>query len=120
MQTLRVNNIPPNLNKYRNMHYQELDRQKKEWADVVFWLVKEQKLKPFTRPIKQTYEFWFKTTNEHDPDNAACCAKFLNDGLVAAGILKNDNFDHIVEFTVKQGGVDKKPYILITMEEVEE
>jgi hypothetical protein len=118
IQTLRVNNMPPNLNEYRNLHFRTLDKQKKEWEQIVGWLVKEQKIKPFSKPIKQTYRFWFKTKNEHDPDNYACCAKFINDGLVSAGIFPRDNFDHIPSFTVEQGGFDKQPYILIEMEEV--
>lgn len=118
IQTLKVHNMPPNLNKYRNMHYRELDKQKKEWETVVYWLVKEQKIKPFTKPIRQVYEFYFKDRREHDPDNYACCAKFINDGLVNAGILSRDNFDHIEEFTVRQGGISKQPYILVRMEEV--
>lgn len=118
IQTLIVNNMPPNLNEYRNLHYRELDKQKKEWATIIGWLVKEQKLKPVSGPIQQTYRFWFKDKREHDPDNYACCAKFINDGLVAAGILPRDNFDHIPKFSVEQGGISKKPYIEIEMEEL--
>jgi hypothetical protein len=116
-QILKVNNIPPNLNIYRNMHHYALDKAKKEWEQIVGWLVKEQRIKPVSH-IRQTYEFWFKDKREHDPDNYACCAKFINDGLVSAGVLPRDNFDHIKEFTVRQGGVSKQPYILVHMEEL--
>lgn len=117
-QTLRVNNIPPNLNIYRNMHHYALDKEKKEWETTVGWLVKEQKIKPHQKPIRQVYEFYFKDKREHDPDNYACCAKFINDGLVSAGVLARDNFAHINEFTVRQGGISKQPYILVHLEEV--
>lgn len=116
-QTLRINNMPPNLNVYRNMHFRELDKQKKEWESIVGWIVKEQKIQPVER-IRQTYEFWFKTKIEHDPDNFACCAKFINDGLVKAGILPRDNFNHIESLTIKQGGFSKNPYILVHLEPV--
>ena len=116
-QVLRVDNMPPNLNVYRNMHYRALDKEKKEWERVVGWLVKEQQIKPVGK-IRQTYEFWFKDRREHDPDNYACCAKFINDGLVSAGVLQRDNFDHIETLTVKQGGISKQPYILVHMEEI--
>lgn len=118
-QTIRINNMPPNLNKYRNMHHYQLDKAKKEWAQIIGWIVKEQKIKPMER-IHQTYEFWFKDKREHDPDNYACCAKFINDGLVDAGILPRDNFDHIPTLTVKQGGISKQPYILVHMVSAEE
>jgi hypothetical protein len=117
-QQIIVNNMPPNLNEYRNMHYRELDKQKKEWEKIVYWIVKEQKIKPVSGPIRLTYRFWFKDRREHDPDNYACCAKFLNDGLVSAGILQRDNFDHIPQFRVEQGGINKQPYIMIELEEI--
>lgn len=117
-QILRVDGMPPNLNVYRNLHYFELNKQKKHWSDVVAALVKEQDIKPMKR-IHQRYEFWFRDKREHDPDNYSCCAKFLQDGLVDAGILPRDNFDVIKSFTVNQGGISKRPYILIHMEEVE-
>lgn len=116
-QVIRINNMPPNLNVYRNMHHHALDKEKKEWAMIVKMIVSEQKIKPVTK-IHQRYEFWFRDKREHDPDNYACCAKFINDGLVDAGILPRDNFDHIVTFTVSQGGVSKQPYILVHMEEI--
>jgi glucan biosynthesis protein len=116
-QTLKVNNMPPSLTKYRNMHYQVINNQKQEWESIIGWLVKEQKIQPMQQ-IKMTYEFYFRNRTEHDPDNYACCAKFINDGLVKAVVLPRDNFVHIKEFTVKQGGVCKQPYILIHMEEV--
>jgi hypothetical protein len=116
-QILKVDGMPPSLTKYRNMHYQELNNIKKSWEEDVKLLVLEQKIKPMQR-IDMTYEFYFLSNVEHDPDNYACCAKFINDGLVNAGILPRDNFKHIREFKVRQGGVSKKPYILITMEEV--
>jgi hypothetical protein len=99
------------------MHYYELDKAKKEWEKIVYALVKEQEIKPVTK-INQTYEFYFKDAREHDPDNYACCAKFINDGLVSAGVIPRDNFDHIKRFSVEQGGICRKPYILVHMEEI--
>ena len=117
MQTLRVDNMPPNLNVYRNMHYRDLNKQKKQWEAIVRVLVRTQKIQPMSK-IRQRYEFWFKDAREHDPDNYACCAKFINDGLVSAGILPRDNFNHIPSLTVEQGGISKQPYILVHMEEI--
>lgn len=115
-QVIRVENMPPNLNVYRNMHYYELNKEKKLWSQIVKAIVREQKIQPMER-IHQVYEFFFRDKKEHDPDNYSTCAKFLNDGLVDAGILPRDNFDHIVTFMVKQGGISKQPYILIHMED---
>lgn len=117
MQTIQIDGMPPNLNKYRNLHFHVLDKEKKQWAKVIAALVQEQQIQPMAK-IHMRYEFWFKDKREHDPDNYACCAKFINDGLVDCGVLPRDNFDHIVSLTVCQGGISKRPYILIHMEDV--
>jgi hypothetical protein len=119
IQILKVDGMPPNLNKYRNLHFHVLDKEKKRWAAIVKQLVQEQQIHPMKKII-QRYEFWFKTRIEHDPDNFSCCAKFINDGLVDCGVLPRDNFDHIVSLTVCQGGFSKQPHILIHMIEVSE
>ena len=116
-QTLKIVDMPPNLNEYRNMHYRKLDKLKKEWAVKVRAQALIQGIQPVDI-IHQTYEFYFKDRREHDPDNYACCAKFINDGLVACGILPRDNFNVIKEFIVKQGGICPEPYILIHLQEV--
>lgn len=117
MQTIHIDGMPPNLNVFRNMHYREKNKQKKRWAGIVQQLVIEQQIQPMSK-IHMRYEFWFKDKREHDPDNYACCAKFINDGLVDCGVLLRDNFDHIKSLTVCQGGINKRPYILIHMDEV--
>jgi hypothetical protein len=117
MQTIHIDGMPPNLNKYRNMHYHVLDKEKKRWAAIIKAIVHEQQIEPMKR-IHMRYEFWFKTKVEHDPDNYACCAKFINDGLVDCGFLPRDNFDHIVSLTICQGGISKHPHILIFMDEI--
>jgi len=87
------------------------------WANVVAISVKEQSIQPVTR-ISQIYEFYFQTKVRHDPDNYAACAKWINDGLVHAGILPDDNFDYIESLTIKQGGFCKKPYVLVHLLDV--
>lgn len=119
IQTMKVDSMPPNLNVYRNMNHYKLNAEKKDWEFMIKRLVKEQNITP-VKKIRQTYEFWFKDKREHDPDNYACCAKFINDGLVSAGVLQRDNFDHIESLTVRQGGISKSPYILIHLHELEE
>lgn len=118
MQTLRVNNLPPTLNEIRRLHFQQVAREKKEWKHIVGWLVKEQKIKPVSGPVIVTYEFYFKDSRKHDPDNYSASAKFLQDGLVESGILSDDSFGPVVELRLKQGGIDKQPYILVKLEEV--
>ena len=118
MQTLRINGIPMSLNVYRNAHYYQLNAQKEIWEKAVQVAVHTQQIKPMERG-KVTFEFWFKDKRKHDPDNYSASAKFLLDGMVKAGILADDNFSIIEELSLKQGGIDKDPYILIHLEESE-
>jgi Holliday junction resolvase RusA-like endonuclease len=94
------------------MHFQNIAKEKLEWERIVGWCVKEQKIEPVEK-ANITYEFWFKDKKRRDPDNYAASAKMLQDGLVKAGILPDDNFNHVPELTIKQGGISKQPYILI-------
>ena len=116
-QTLRVEGIPPNLNEYRRIHFRTIAKKKIEWAQQIKQHLLEQGISPMNKII-QRYEFFFRDKRDHDPDNYSCCAKFINDSLVENGIIPNDNFDHIIHFTVSQGGFSKRPYILIHMTEV--
>lgn len=115
IQTLRIEGIPMNLNTYRNAHYHLLDKEKKLWEQAVMIAVKQQGIRPLER-CKVTMEFFFKDKRRHDPDNYACCAKFILDGMVKAEILTDDNFEVIEQLAVRQGGIDKKPHIMITIE----
>lgn len=115
IQTLRIEGIPMNLNTYRNAHFHLLNKEKHLWEQAVGVAVKQQGIQPLVR-CKVTMEFYFKDKRRHDPDNYACCAKFILDGMVKAGILTDDNFEVIEMLSVKQGGISKKPYLLIEIE----
>jgi crossover junction endodeoxyribonuclease RusA len=115
---LIIKGIPPNLNKWRNMHHFTEAKQKKEWEEVVLLETLAQKIKP-SKPIKKaitTYTYYFATKHRHDPSNYS--PKWLEDGLVKAGVLEDDSFDH-VELKIAFGGVDKhNPRVEITIEEI--
>lgn len=117
MQTLQVYGIPPSQNELKRMHYMKIHNEKMKWEFVVKALVKEQKIKPVEKVIV-TYEFWFKTNGRRDADNYAACAKMLQDGLVKAKILPDDNFSIVQELRIKHGGVSKSPYVLIHLDEI--
>ena len=116
-QTIKVNNIPPTQNELRRMHYRQITAEKKEWERIVGIIVKEQKIQPVDR-VNITYEFHFKDKKRRDPDNYAASAKMLQDGLVKAGVLVDDNFDYVQELRITKGETSNHPYILIKLEEV--
>jgi Holliday junction resolvase RusA-like endonuclease len=110
-------NIPPTQNELRRMHYQTIAKEKKSWERIIWAIVKEQKIQP-VNTVLVTYEFWFKDRRRRDADNYAASAKMLQDGLVKAGILPDDNFEYVKELRIKHGGVSDKPYILIHLDEI--
>lgn len=117
IQTLKVNNLPPTQNELRRMHFQTIAKEKSEWEKIIWFLTKEQKISPVQK-ANVTYEFFFKDEKRRDPDNYAASAKMIQDGLVKAGILPDDNFDYVPELRIKKGGISKQPYILVHLEEV--
>ena len=89
-----------NLNKYRNTHYQQLNKAKARFSEKVAPRVK--RLCPkLTRPIKITYVLHRTNKHVYDVGNVACIVdKFFTDCLPKAKVLKDDNFNYVpnVEF----------------------
>jgi len=42
---------------------------------------------------------WVEKDKRRDPGNVRCAEKFITDGLVTAGLLKNDGWNQIAGFT---------------------
>lgn len=117
-QEFKIFGIPMNLNEYRNAHFQVLNQQKKMWERLTIAESIAQKIQPVKR-CQLTIHYFFKDRRKHDPDNYAASLKFILDGLVKAKILPDDNFDVIDSITIRQGGIDKKPYLIIQMDEID-
>lgn len=94
---LRIEDIPPSNNKYmgrgsaytQRVEYQE---EKQKWE----WLVKAAIKKKPKEPIQKAkieITYYFATKHRRDPDNYS--GKFILDGLVRAGLIKDDSFDCI-------------------------
>lgn len=102
-QILIVDELPMNLNTYRNCHYYKSNNEKIKWEHKIREIVMEQDIKPMLT-ADATMVFYFKGKRRRDADNYAACAKFIFDGLVKCGILDDDSFDYIPSLTVKFGG----------------
>ena len=108
--------IPPSNNKYigRNQRW-EYQQEKKRWAQLIQFLCNPKPRKPIEKAIV-TLRYYFKTRTRHDPDNYA--GKMLLDGLVSAGIIRDDSFDCIT-LRLECGGCDKQnPRTEIIVEEI--
>jgi Holliday junction resolvase RusA-like endonuclease len=89
----------PDLNEYikieRSNRYAAANM-KKEYTELVAWECKAQKLK-FMESAYITFE-WMEENRRRNIDNIAYAKKFIIDGLVLAGILKNDGWGEVKGF----------------------
>lgn len=78
---------------------------KQKWKDFSIWVVKYygyENLKIDKCTI--TYKFYYGTKHRQDNDNRT--PKFVNDGFVEAGLLIDDDYDHLNPI-ILWGGYDK-------------
>ena len=94
---------PPSLNKYAGRtNVWEYREEKERWKSICIAYCRP---RPKTPPefAQVTLTFYFNNRIRHDADNYQ---KMILDGLVAAGVIKDDDFNHIQ--VLCKGGYDKK------------
>ncbi|MAG44527.1 hypothetical protein CL633_01425 [bacterium] len=87
---------------YKGTHWTYRHKIAEEAHQLVYWAVKQQHSKndfPYKKPVQIDYEIHYKAKRRRDVDNA--CVKILCDGLVLAGVLKDDSADFIPFITIK-------------------
>lgn len=115
---ITVDEIPPSNNRYlgkggqgRAFAYQA---EKKRWA----WMIRAaagRVDRPFQR-ARVVIKYYFPDRRRRDPDNYS--GKMILDGLVLAGVIEDDSFNHIV--LMLEADVDRKrPRTEIRVEEME-
>lgn len=70
---------------------------KKKNTELVEQEIMIQRLKPITEPV-DIHITWYVKNSRKDPDNVAFAKKFILDGLVKMGVLKNDTMKEIKSF----------------------
>lgn len=82
---------------------------KKEWTDLAATYFKKHTI--IDEPVFIQF-VWIEKNSRRDPDNIIFAKKFILDGMVAAGILPNDNqkwisgFDECWEINKQKPGVE--------------
>lgn len=99
-----IDDIPPSNNKFKGReNHWEYRGLKKQWEQLVLYKCRPKSKTPYENVIvKITY--YFPTRIRHDPDNYN--GVFILDGLVKAGILKDDSFNCIT--LLLEGDYDKQ------------
>jgi Holliday junction resolvase RusA-like endonuclease len=65
-------------------------KMKLEYTGLAKLYAQQAKLTPYTLPVRIGFT-WREPNDKRDPDNIIFAKKFVLDGLVAAGIIPNDN-----------------------------
>ena len=70
-------------------HYGQYSKMKKANTELVTWIAKK------TPKKKRVFLdiTWYCKNKKRDPDNIAAAVKFIWDGLVEAGVIKNDGWN---------------------------
>lgn len=95
------------LNIYRNLHFQVLNKVKKEVKRIV-WSQLAQVENDLGDQVKLTITLFQPDKKRRDLGNfCAVAQKFVDDALVEYGTLKDDDTNHLVQVTYKNGSIDK-------------
>ena len=89
------------LNTYINAertHRQAGAKIKKRETQMVEWVVRSLKKPHIDYPV-MIHNTWHTKDKKKDPDNVAFAKKFILDGMVKAGLLKNDGRKQIIGFS---------------------
>ncbi len=105
------------LNEYINLCRQnkyEAHEVKISETDRVVWECKAKRLLPFPGMVHISYAIYTKN-RKHDPDNMLLTIKFINDGLVRAGVIKNDTMNYVTikNISVQNDGNGARTEVLL-------
>jgi len=82
--------LPPTLNQFRNNHFYTNNRLKKEWRDLLWYLLPNV---PFTTPVFVSCTV--TSPRLRDADNNIIAVKYLLDTMVEKGLLLDDNPNYV-------------------------
>ena len=98
--------LPLNLNHYRNAHFHVLNSMKVQFKKAISSQLTFPKL---VEPVKISYVLYPPTRRELDISNVLCIVdKYFCDALVEAGLMEDDNFNHLPQVEFRFGAVDKE------------
>lgn len=110
----------PSLNEYidaeRTVKFKAA-AMKRKYTDLVADTAYD--LPAFKSPVFVTFN-WYERDKRRDPDNVAFAKKFIFDGLVKAGVIKNDTHRWILGFEDNFFIDPDRPRVMVTLETAEE
>lgn len=102
-----INEIPKSDNHFKGReNHWEYRSEKKRWNEMVHWICVTEKFKPIEGKAVVTIKYFWRTKARRDPDNYS--GKFIMDGIVSAGLIKDDSFQCIKLVLDAEFGADKE------------
>lgn len=86
--------------------------QKKKYTDLVAVEMMVQTELPHFEAISLDIT-WIETKKKRDPDNVFSAVKFLMDGIVAAGIIDDDDRDHVASIINRIAVSDSRGVVVL-------
>lgn len=121
VQTLIIKGSLPGRNEAENAartHWSVARKLKKDNTDLVMWECKAQKIKPLQGQARVEVTFYEKDL-KRDADNVIGGLKYILDGIVNAGVFKNDT-RKLVKLFIMPVELDRQnPRIEIKLSEVQ-
>ena len=102
----------PSLNEFYRMQPYQQGRVKRECDDRVARCAKAAGIVPYTRPVRYRCT-WVEENRRRDLDNVAFGKKFVQDGLVKAGVLANDTHHEIIGFEDAFAYDGRNPHVVV-------
>jgi Holliday junction resolvase RusA-like endonuclease len=111
----------PGLNEYstleRRNRYQAATMKKQAEAIVIAEAKRQLRGVKLTGPVDIDC-YWFERNRRRDKDNIAFAKKFIFDGLVNSGVLRDDGWDEINDIRDKFAVDPKRPRVEVVIREV--
>lgn len=98
----------PSINVWFVMQRPQMNALKQEWKEFTIWLMKDMKLDNMQiEYFDMECIVYMPTKRRIDPDNIT--PKFINDGLVESGFIKDDDGNHMKSLTLRTGYDKENP-----------
>lgn len=101
---------PISINKYQKQHWSKQAEEKEDLEHSVFYIAKQNRIESVSEyPITVKFIFVLCKKTRRDLDNMAVSCKYILDGLRKAGVILDDDINHINELNLKAhyGSQDK-------------
>lgn len=108
---------PLTSNEQRRAHWRTVAKAKKEAAEPILWLVRQQNIPQLDR-VNVTVTWFAPDARRRDSDSLGPYVKAVLDALVESGVLKDDDSRYVLQTTMRTVIDREHPRIETRIEEV--